>query len=653
MSFKIIALEVLNECSSKHSKNLIKNSPYTFYKNYKIKRENKSETIEVISEDFDLYSKENNNPKINISAIVGKNGSGKSTIVELMIKAINNLFYKYKKQHPNRNFHDVEEVAGIEINVFYKIGKNIFKLYIKNSDYKVFQYEYIETQKHYNKPKAITEINLKDFFYTEVINYSLYAYNSRQEGDWIKHIFHKNDAYQTPVVLNPFRRVGNIDINTENALVFQRLLANLLRYDADNKLNLQLGEGLEAQYILLDLKEKKKTVYYFDKLSKKDVKMGLSGFDAIMRSDILSDCLEILYSKFIEDIKIPVKILNNAKAYVLYKLISICSKYEEYGKGKYFDFDSEKFKDLKGLLLRLKDDYSHITFKLRQTLNYLIHKHIPYISTQKNNKIEVKNLANRISEFSVNNIIEVLPPPIFKVDIELESTKSIEKNIKFSTLSSGEKQQIYSANSIYYHLINLDSVRNNTNKEKVSYRNINVVLEEIELYFHPEYQRTYIDILLNGIKKLHLTNIDAINFIFVTHSPFILSDIPSSNIMYLSINKDGFSEDSNNKKKSFGANIYHLLSDNFFFGKENVFIGKFAHRKVSEIINFIKGDKDNNRVEYYYSIIELIDEPIMRNKLTEMLFDKYPEFQEQNNVEMKRKKIMAYAESLGINNVKF
>ncbi len=653
MSFKIIALEVLNECSSKHSKNLIKNSPYTFYKNYKIKRENKSETIEVVSEDFDLYSKENNNPRINISAIVGKNGSGKSTIVELMIKAINNLFYKYKKQHSNRNFHDVEEVAGIEINVFYKIGKNIFKLYIKNSDYKVFQYEYIEIQKHYNKPKAITKINLKDFFYTEVINYSLYAYNSLQEGDWIKHIFHKNDAYQTPVVLNPFRRVGNIDINTENALVFQRLLANLLRYGADNKLNLQLGEGLEAQSILLELKEKKKTVYYFDKLSKKDVKMSLSGFDAIMRSDIFSNCLEILYSKSIEDIKIPVKILNNAKAYVLYKLISICSKYEEYGKGRYFDFDSEKFKDLKGLLLRLKDDYSHITFKLRQTLNYLIHIHIPYISTQKNNKIEVKDLADRISEFSVNNIIEVLPPPIFKVDIELESTKSIEKNIKFSTLSSGEKQQIYSANSIYYHLINLDSVRNSTDKEKVSYRNINVVLEEIELYFHPEYQRTYIDILLNGIKNLHLTNIDAINFIFVTHSPFILSDIPSSNIMYLSINKDGFSEDSNNKKKSFGANIYHLLSDNFFFGKENIFIGKFAHRKVSEIINFIKGDKDNNRVGYYYSIIELIDEPIMRNKLTEMLFDKYPEFQEQNNVEMKREKIMAYAESLGINNVKF
>ncbi len=36
-----------------------------------------------------------------------------------------------------------------------------------------------------------------------------------------------------------------------------------------------------------------------------------------------------------------------------------------------------------------------------------------------------------------------------------------------------------------------------------------------------------------------------------------------------------------------------------------------------------------------------------------MLFDKYPDFQEQTNVEMKKEKIKAFAESLGISNVKF
>lgn len=648
MSFKIIALEVLDSCDTKHSKNLIKNTPYIFYKNYKIEGESVNQTIEVVSEDFDLYSK-NSKPKINISAIVGKNGSGKSTIIELLIKAINNLFFKYKKQNPNRNFHKIEEVVGINVIIYYKIGDNIFKVHVENSEYQIFKYKCIEIKKYYSEPKLVSKIDLKDFFYTEVINYSLYAYNSLQEGNWIKHIFHKNDAYQTPVVLNPFRKIGNIDINTENALVFQRLLANILRYDSEKNLNLKLGEGLEVKFILLELKKRKSFVYYFDKSNNKDVRMSLSGFDISMRNSILTDTLDIFYSKSIEDIKIPLKILSIAKSYILYKLISICSKYEEYGKGLYFDFDSKNFIDLKGLLFRLKDDYSHITFKLRQTLNYLIHKHIPYILTRRNNKIEVTDLADTISKFRVNNIIEILPPSIFEIDIELRSIKSLEKkNIKFSTLSSGEKQQIYSANSIYYHLINLDSVKYSTDKEKISYRNINVILEEIELYFHPEYQRTYIDILLNGIKKLNLKNIDGINFIFVTHSPFILSDIPSSNIMYLTTNNGGFSEDSNDEKKSFGANIHHLLSDNFFFGKENVFIGKFVHRKVSEIIDFIKTNKDYNKVQYYCDLIDLIDEPILKNKLTEMLFENFPDFAKQRNIEEKEQKVRNFAKQLGV-----
>ncbi|HCM33401.1 AAA family ATPase [Chryseobacterium sp.] len=154
MSLKIIALEVLETCDSKHSKNLIKNNPYIFYKNYNFIRKGGNETIELITEDFDLYSKDSK-PNINISAIVGKNGSGKSTIIELLIKAINNLFYKYKEDNKNKVFHPVDKVIGIEVNIYYKIGQNIFKLYINDTDYKTFQYRYIKSQKHYDAPKSI------------------------------------------------------------------------------------------------------------------------------------------------------------------------------------------------------------------------------------------------------------------------------------------------------------------------------------------------------------------------------------------------------------------------------------------------------------------------------------------------------------------
>lgn len=57
------------------------------------------------------------------------------------------------------------------------------------------------------------------FFYTFVSNYSMYAYNREDYSDefdadgigcWLQGIFHKNDGYQTPIVLTPFREKGNI-----------------------------------------------------------------------------------------------------------------------------------------------------------------------------------------------------------------------------------------------------------------------------------------------------------------------------------------------------------------------------------------------------------------------------------------------------------
>lgn len=187
-------------------------------------------------------------------------------------------------------------------------------------------------------------------------------------------------------------------------------------------------------------------------------------------------------------------------------------------------------------------------------------------------------------------------------------------------------------------------------RKKFHIKYINIILEEIELYFHPEYQRTYINDLIEGIKKLNLENIESINLIFVTHSPFILSDIPSSNIMYLRINEGGYSENSVGYKKSFSANIHHLLEDNFFFEK-NIYIGEFSYKKIKEIINFIKdksNEKNKKKAEYYYNLIELIDEPVLKNKLREMLYEKYPSFCEDKNIEKNEMKVKTYAEQMGV-----
>jgi len=129
--------------------------------------------------------------------------------------------------------------------------------------------------------------------------------------------------------------------------------------------------------------------------------------------------------------------------------------------------------------------------------------------------------------------------------------------------------------------------------------------------------------------------------IFVTHSPFVLSDIPSSNILYL--NQDG-TPDTNRIERTFGANIHNLLEDSFFHNEgtvgsfaKNEIIGtlnwlkiqgnKFMKRKFFDDIDInIKYDEFEDKKEYHKAIIELIDEPVVKYQLKKM----YMEFVDDN-----------------------
>lgn len=658
MSFKIIALEILEGCDNKHSKLLEKNKLYYFYNDYSIKLDKIA-----VKENFNIYSflddAQQSDLTINISAIVGKNGMGKSTIVEFIIKAINNLFYRYREDNKEEEFHEVDKVEGLELNIYYQKNKSIYRLYIINDEYKVFKYD-----ENNENPREQSDFKLDDFFYTEVINYSLYAYNSNQEGNWIDKIFHKNDGYQTPIVLNPWRKEGNIDINTENFLVFQRLLANLLKYDAQNKLNLNLGDNnLSAEYILLKLRNEtdENGKNYYQEKAQKEWKIDLSIFDDNFREKLIKDLINRLYKNKKINSEIDSKIVEFSKCYVLYKIISICKKYDDY-RDENIDFSVTDFgdKQWQKILDILEKDTSHITFKLRQIINYLVCNHIQYSSENDISMISTKELAEKIKTISKGeNIINFLPPPIFGVDIEMKSTKSNNDKIKFSSLSSGEKQQIYSINSIFYHLINLESIPKDGNR--ISYEYINIILEEIELYFHPEYQRTYIYKLIEGIKKLNLKKIKGINFIFVTHSPFILSDIPKQNVLFL-----GEGEIEN--KNTFAGNISMMLSSSFFM-KESL-IGEFAKNKINQLLEKIIEQKEENNKEEEskknnkkyekkviiddtekekaLKLIELIDEPILKHKLKEMFREAYPDFWKDREKQMKENELKDLAEKYGI-----
>jgi hypothetical protein len=101
-------------------------------------------------------------------------------------------------------------------------------------------------------------------------------------------------------------------------------------------------------------------------------------------------------------------------------------------------------------------------------------------------------------------------------------------------------------------------------------------MEELELYFHPELQKNLILFLLDGIRQVQLTDIKAINICLVTHSPFVLSDIQSSNI--LALDKTGSAKEG---LCTFGANIHDLLKTSFL---HDSVIGDYAQWLINRLI---------------------------------------------------------------------
>jgi len=619
MCFKIIAIQPKSGIKDDYLKNLKKDEIYYLDSDYNI---HGNEIIHASTYPADFFNKKIG-LNIEISAIVGKNGSGKSSLIDLLIMGINNIFYFYKAAEKNRKYHYIEKLDELCLSIYYRLNDRIIKIEIEKDGLLLYEYLNNEDDQSYRQNPAAIELNLASienlFFYTEVINYSLYAYNSQIKGyGWIKHIFHKNDGYQTPIVLNPFRKNGNIRIDTENFLTNQRFLANIFR----PRSNRDITKKLSINKVALKLREP-------INLSKIEYNEGYY--------DLSKNDIELIYEKvsyyfgITKESDLSPKLLQKSKEYLVYKLANIALKYQEYNSyfttekrdqdstmtmedmTKNYPYYTFTFKNLDAFLIKLPEDTSHITLKLRQTINFIKHNNL-LINAE--NEIEIGS-PYKDKRLISDDYLSFLPPPIYRVFIKLND-KTSRKEVDFISLSSGEKQLIYSLNSIYYHLINLDSVTKVKDQYKIVYQNINIILDEIELYFHPEYQRKYIMELLDGIAKLNFTQIKSINFIMATHSPFILSDLPSACVLKLQDGNPFASEIGS----TFGANIYDLLKDSFFL--ENGFIGDFAQEKIESLLKYLLSVHTADKVwnaQTALKVIEFIGEPLIRERL-KFLYDK-------------------------------
>lgn len=193
-------------------------------------------------------------------------------------------------------------------------------------------------------------------------------------------------------------------------------------------------------------------------------------------------------------------------------------------------------------------------------------------------------------------------------------------------LSSGQKA-LLSLYSRFYSITEDQEKASNL----ILANNILILIDEGELYLHPEWQRNFLYNLIEYLPKIYKHK--NIQIIFTSNSPVIISDLPKSNLIFIDRNEkrcfviDGLVEN----KQTFAANIHTLFSDAFFMDKG--LTGEFANQKILKLIHKINStpsnilDREREEIELF---ISQIGEPVLRSKLFSMLKEKISSYLEKD-----------------------
>lgn len=655
----IIGIQIEKGCDTKVIKNL-RPGWYPFGDYDKPGRQNDFKWRNGSAQSDRLYQLYPDMPQISVSCIIGMNGSGKTTLLDVLFRIINNfsaIVCKETKEYGTPiDTYEVEYAEGLNAKLFFEVEGNIGYIH---STYKMDDnekpLEFVKTvdeefarnsSGHFRDFQSI----LENLFYTIGINYSIHSMRFKDrsgldEGynQWMCNIYYNDQNYLVPLSFAPYRNNGVIDINRDDTLAYRRLTTLSILLYSQGK---QLIKGYNPQKIKYVIKETDRG----NDIPKELVTLEMN--KQALRNGIYYNCERIIkqftrvweasvldlgcYDKDMKDI-----ILESLAC----ETTRICLTYPNYGKifnlkSIFIHEDGQKYKEA------LND--AHFDDVVQKIFNSIGNDPIVADIDQILTFISIKKIIDKSGEILVSDLISndkgeniifnaydelyrLIPPTFY--DIELFSTRNGEddKEINLSEMSSAERQLLYSNSAVLYHIYNLANTQQDT--RIIPYKHINIVLDEVELYYHPEYQRTYIASFIDMLAGLHINKerIKSINLIIATHSPFILSDVPKENVLCLQNGKSQFLG-----KESYCANIYDLLNDSFFLDYP---MGEVAKRILDEVIEDYnqhrRGIKYTSHIRekrsFYKYLINIISDPYIRETMSSMLssildeklYDKY------------------------------
>ncbi|WP_320053738.1 AAA family ATPase [uncultured Acetobacteroides sp.] len=169
------------------------------------------------------------------------------------------------------------------------------------------------------------------------------------------------------------------------------------------------------------------------------------------------------------------------------------------------------------------------------------------------------------------------------------------------------------------------------------------IFDEPDTSLHPEWQKSLVDrfrwfFSLLGKKDNH-------HIIITSHSPIVVSDLPRENVIFLNTKEDEKGKpcckvcDPKDMDRTFGANIHSLYRNSFFM---DGVMGKFAEGKIGDVIKDLrgKGEITKERKTEIRFIIGQVGEPLVREMLLKQYNQKF-HFNVEDRIEALEKELVA------------
>lgn len=619
--------------------------------------ENFTITIEENKDFYNIYP----DNILNISAVVGKNGSGKTNLAELIGMRMESrkhgneeIEYVHKKKQPENEDgivtytypDDLEKVNKNASYFFvYHVGKddagnhqfcfegnNIeeYSKLISNEekvDKKYFKSKYwfsIVCKSHSKKFEYVADSN-RLLFKMDQSTRSLQNISSiclfKEKFEHKRYNFHSFESRDEPKIMIP-RRMTKLEPD------FMKMKVSFLLKQLKSDKRLLYKNDLYKLYINWEQDRTYALNTFMNLIRLKDILNKMNPFKEA-EINMITLLYDICYYYLSESIRVDfnntsqLRTLDdqyNEKYKKINKLTSEIhiEHYNYYGIKDYlFNYlqvviNNDSFKidlEIKGLILKNCK-------KLFEYVENLFVNEIPlehFILSSKG--IEIV-LDNQTDEKTVLEILKLSVDEKVKhvIDQNYFSTFNNFFSVDFDGFSDGEKYYLGMRASID------EQIKLKTQIEGLveNKQNYILVLDEPETRLHPELARNFIEELMVSLSQYRDKTFQVI---LASHSPFLIGDIPKENVIMLE-RIDEKSVVKKSEHQTFSQNIHTLLEDAFFM---DATIGEYSRRQIREVNKMLNDAAEDKNMDFGYKLyqaeklIAMIGEEVTKSMMLEKL----------------------------------